>query len=404
MNILIIGQFAGVPGLGGEMRPFQLAYHWKKAGWKPTILTPDYCPGRNKNIAIEGMTEQKNFHSVPYYFVHIPISGGLESHSLGHAKAFSQVVWKNADKIANELQPDFILLLDSDPFLILPVLKIVKRSGARLVYEAQQTADEVCGRYGYHDSHPVVLLTRFMERKAITSAQLVVSVRPEFEKYMKEKRLQPQRYVFIANGVEIMPPKPERMPTAHIEYINRLKEKNIFTVIYLDQLEREHPAKEFATAAGNVDGDTMFIIVGDGGYKIPLKRLIKDKHLSQVILLDGVEDEQVQFILSEADCLFCSMPGQIRSEGYVPKQLLQAMLAQKAIIFAGNNPVIEQANCGIIVEKKDPKGISAAVKKLKKEGSAACSRMGINGYDYLVKNHDIAVLAQEYYERFKQLL
>ena len=70
-------------------------------------------------------------------------------------------------------------------------------------------------------------------------------------------------------------------------------------------------------------------------------------------------------------------------------------------IDAGNN-VVKEVACGIDIEPENPKAIVNAILKLKNTPKQELEKMGKNGKEFVLKNHDYKVLANKFIEIIKR--
>lgn len=54
------------------------------------------------------------------------------------------------------------------------------------------------------------------------------------------------------------------------------------------------------------------------------------------------------------------------------------------------------AKCGITVEPENPKAVADAIMQLYRMSAAERERLGKNGKEYVLKNHDYRILAQRF--------
>ena len=82
------------------------------------------------------------------------------------------------------------------------------------------------------------------------------------------------------------------------------------------------------------------------------------------------------------------------------------MMAEKPVIFAvnaGNDPVAE-ANCGVSVEAGAPKAIAQGVLELLSLDPEDLEKLGANGHQYIIENHDYKHLAIKFIDILETLI
>ena len=66
--------------------------------------------------------------------------------------------------------------------------------------------------------------------------------------------------------------------------------------------------------------------------------------------------------------------------------------------------LIELANCGVYVEQEKPNLIAAKAKELSNMPKSELIKMGVNGYNYAIKNFDRKKLSTEYIKLMNKLV
>lgn len=74
------------------------------------------------------------------------------------------------------------------------------------------------------------------------------------------------------------------------------------------------------------------------------------------------------------------------------------MLAARPIIQAveAGNDLVGDANCGLTVAPEDPEAIARAILEFSKMPKTKLEKLGKNGYDYVIQNHDYKKLAKDF--------
>jgi glycosyltransferase involved in cell wall biosynthesis len=76
--------------------------------------------------------------------------------------------------------------------------------------------------------------------------------------------------------------------------------------------------------------------------------------------------------------------------GAIPSKMLEAMAAAVPILFLGKGEaenLVQQAECGIVVEPENPKLLAEAVRELY-HNDAIRTRFGQNGRQYALEHYD----------------
>ena len=108
--------------------------------------------------------------------------------------------------------------------------------------------------------------------------------------------------------------------------------------------------------------------------------------LSNVIFIDPINKTQVQAMLAYFDVCFIGLTKDpLFRFGVAPNKLFDYLYAEKPILYA-----IES---GKYLPAEDLKAIAGAILKLKTLSTEERNKMGQNGHEYALKNHDYAKLS-----------
>jgi glycosyltransferase involved in cell wall biosynthesis len=136
--------------------------------------------------------------------------------------------------------------------------------------------------------------------------------------------------------------------------------------------------------------------VGDGPQKKKLVQLAKGLNLDRIRFLDAVSKDKVPEILRSADALV--IPLKIQLTGAVPSKIYEAMAMGKPVILIAASEaaeIINNANCGIVVQPGDIDGLVSAIIDLKADPEKS-KQMGINGRQAAVEKYDRASIVDNF--------
>ena len=141
-----------------------------------------------------------------------------------------------------------------------------------------------------------------------------------------------------------------------------------------------------------------FAIVGGGAENLNLVRRAKEMNLQSVEFRPQVPKSEIGKVMSEGDVFLFHIRelASLRKYGISANKLYDYMSSGRPIIYAvnsRNNPV-EEARAGVSIPAEDPKALVAAVLHLVSLSPEERIEMGRNGLEYLLKHHDIRLLAE----------
>lgn len=402
MNILYINHYAGSIYHGMEYRPYYLASEWVKQGHDVTIIASNFSHIRNQNVIIPNNLNYLNetIDGINYIWCKTkPYQGNGIKRVFNIYEFLSHVKRLIPDLL--KFKPDIVIASSTYPFDTYVSYKIAKLANAKFIYEVHDlwplTPIEVGGMSKYH---PFIWLMQRAEDFGYKHADRVVSLLPCAKDYMVSHKMQADKFFYIPNGV-VADKHLQNVDTLLVEHqkiISNAKNQFKLLVGYAGGMGDAN-ALEYLIDAAKYQEDVAFILVGNGPNKSKLINSIKTSHLENVFILPEIKKSQIPDFLGQMDVLYIGwhkLP--IYRFGICPNKLFDYMLAKRPILHsvkAGNDLVLD-ANCGISVDAEDVMAIVEAINKFKNLPSEQLVTYGYNGYNYVIKNHDYAVLAANF--------
>lgn len=149
------------------------------------------------------------------------------------------------------------------------------------------------------------------------------------------------------------------------------------------------------------DISVTICLMGGGQEKERLKLRAKQEKITNVIFLERVNKNEVGGILELADILYIGLAKtDLFRFGISPNKMFDYMLAARPIISAidAGNDMVKDADCGLSVPAEDSDAVAKAIKELLSLSSLERIRLGQNGRDYVIANHDYEKLAMNFIE------
>lgn len=399
MNILLINHYAGSPELGMEYRPYYLACQWQKAGHNVTILAADHSHLRLHNPLVEGDHAEQMIDGIRYCFFTTPRYVHNVSGRGKNVMTFLLKLLRQGRELAERYKPDVVIASSTYPFDIYPARRIAKLAGAALVLEIHDlwplTQIEL---YNYKESDFMVRAITYAQRAALKAADRVVSILPHADRYLKEFGLRPETYVHIPNGVVIGQPTAPP-PPRYREFIDQKRAKGRFILLYCGSVGLSNGLDQLMSAASKLQGKVQIVLVGNGSYKINLKRTVREKGIQNVTFFDAIPKAQVQGMLALADGLFVgARPSPLYTYGIGMNKLYDYLLSGKPVVAAlqAEDDPITLSGGGIVTPPGDPSALAAAIKQLAGMDEAQRSTMGQKGIDYVKAHHDYSNLGAQF--------
>ncbi len=406
MNILVINHYAGGPSLGMEYRQYYLIKEWQRLGNNILVITASYTHLRFKQIDTNSKTFKTVIDDVDYLVFKTPAYENNNYKRILNIISFLYSLKKNWKKIAKEFYPDVVIASSTYVFDIYFAKKIASFSKALLVFEVHDLwplSPKEMG--GFSKYHPFIYFMQKAEDFAYKCSDKVVSILPNTEKYMLEHGLQPGKFVHIPNGIFVDDWNSSlELPNEFSEIINNLKLKGNKIIAYAGNHGTANALFSLVDAMKHLQKENVVLVmIGNGQEKQNLIKYSKLNNLQNVIFLPAMSKTYIPALLDKVDILYIGIQNQpVFRFGISPNKLFDYMMAGKPIIQAikASNDLVKETNCGITIEPENSNEIVKAVNLLLSKSEFELKRMGMNGREYCLKNHDYKILAKKFLDAF----
>lgn len=401
MKILLINHYAGSIRHGMEYRPYYMAREWVKLGHEVHIIAASNSHVRTVAPKLDGQITHEIIDGINYMWFKTPAYSGNGVGRVKNIFSFTSQLLMQANSLANMIRPDAVIASSTYPLDNYPAHKIAKIAGAKLVYEVHDlwplSPIEIGGM---SEHHPFIMLMQWAENYAYKHCDKVISMLPLSEPHMLEHGLAPGKFHYVPNGIDTSEWNENRqsIPAEHSKIIKTLHDNGRFLVCYAGAHGEANALNRLINAAKLLESTNVtFILVGQGPEKEQLKNLANDMSLDNVVFMPPVPKASIPDLLEQMDLLYIGLADtSLFRFGISPNKLIDYMMAAKPIvqsIDAGNDMVAE-ADCGISISSGSPKDIADAIVKISGMTSEERSKIGRNGYEYVLKNHDYNKLGQ----------
>lgn len=395
-TFLIINQTAGSPYHGMVYRNYYLANEWVKQGHRAIIISGSYFHNFSKLPETSGLFTKEMIDGIEYWWVKMP--NYSQSKSIGRLLTlflFPLILlffpfWKLG-------KPDMVIVSGPPHVSIANAWLWSRIWGAKLIYEVRDIWPlTIIKLAGVSPWHPVILVLTFFERFAYKVSDRVVSVLSLAGKYFETKGMQPGKFVYIPNGVDV-----STLELVEGKVASQISEiaKNKKIVIYTGSFGIANNLEQLLDSARILENDHAihFVFVGDGPFRKQLEE--KAEKLKNVTIFGSVPKKEIPLILKYASiCYVGLMKSDLFSHGVSPNKLFDYMAAARPVIMAidTEDKIVEKADCGIAVPSCLPDDIASAIKVLSMKTNDELNVMGQNGRTYLDKNHSYQSLSKKY--------
>lgn len=392
--------------MGMEFRPYYFAREWIKMGHKVDIIAADYSHLRRKNPDVKEDFQSENIDGITYHWIRTnEYEGNGAKRAMTMAKFVSKL-WINSKKIVTELEPDVVICSSTYPLdtFVGQRIRRVSKKKVKLIHEVHDmwpaTLTEIGGM---SKLHPFVIAMQIGENSAYKHSDMVVSLLPYSEPYMRKHGLKEGKFVCIPNGVvEEEWQNPEDLPTTHKAALDKLHAEGKFIVGYFGGHALSNALMNLIDIAHKIkDENVHFVLVGDGVEKKNLINRSKELKLSNVTFLDSVTKKAVPSLCEEFDCIYMGgLESPLYRFGLCLNKMFDSMRAGKPIICAMTTPrtYIEDYGCGVRIDSGNSDECIKEIMKIKNLTDAefkAIRENGLRAAQNTFSYHSLAAMFEE---------
>jgi glycosyltransferase involved in cell wall biosynthesis len=402
MKILLINHYAGSPRYGMEYRPYYFAKAWQKEGHIVTIVGSSHSHVRTSQPLIDKKIQEEMIDGIRYIWIK---TTGYTGNGLGRViniLVFITRLFINARMLSKHASNGAVIASSTYPMDIIPAKRISSISNALLIFEVHDLwplSPMELG--GYSKYNPLIQVIQFAENYAYRKCDNLVTMLPKTLDYMVSHGLDPGKFNYIPNGIKLEEwEKIEKLPEPANNLIEDLKRNNNTLIAYTGTHGLANALDSLIEAAAIMkDLKVAFLLVGSGPEKERLQKKAKSLQLRNIFFLKPIPKESVPAFLHKMDILYIGLQKQpLFRYGISPNKLIDYLMAGKPIIQAieAGNDIVSEANCGISIEPENPVKIKDAILELLNFSKDELLKLGNNGHEYALANHEYSVLAKKF--------
>lgn len=175
-----------------------------------------------------------------------------------------------------------------------------------------------------------------------------------------------------------------------------------FVLLYLGTLGMAHRLEVVLEAADTLrdDPDTLFVLVGEGARKNPLRDLATDLRLPNVQFIGQQPKERVPLFYSASDVGLVTLRDTPLFQEVLPSKIFEILAMERPILLSVGGQareLVESSGGGVYVPPGDSAALVAAIRSLQ-ERSSALREMGRLGRKFVLEHYDRREQARRYLE------
>ena len=395
-NVWIINQYAGSKNHGMNYRSYYIGKELVKSGHNVRLFAGSFSHLLRVLPKMNSRFMEESIDGIDYVWIRTLRYSG--SKSFGRIVGMFQFIFNLfLLKTVPFEKPDVIVVSSISPLPILNAYYLSRKYKAKLIFEVRDIWPLSLIELGNISRfHPFIIFLQWIENFAYRKADKVISVLPNALGHMQKHGLDPNKFVYIPNGIDC----DEIKNKDRFKQIPSYRTEGKFLVGYLGTLGIANALDYFIDAAENLKNNTEieFVIVGQGPEQERLSEKIQQKKLKNITIHPAVSKDQVQSILAQFDACYVGwFKHPLYRFGISANKIFDYMLSGKPIIHGSNasNDPVKDAQCGKSIPAEDIDALVEAILVLKNKSQDERIEMGVNGVRYVNTHHNYKQLAKK---------
>jgi glycosyltransferase involved in cell wall biosynthesis len=329
---------------------------------------------------------------------------------LGRRFAYA-VFTLTASLAALRTPPADVVIATSPPlFVVIPgwIKSKLSRRRTPWVFEVRDLWPESAITTGVVSARsPMTRFLYWLERRACSSAALVVALTPAIAEDIIRRGLAPrERVQCIPNGADLRLFGPGARDNA---FRREFGWGDRIVAMYTGAHGRANDLGQLLDAADALRDrpDIVIALVGDGQQRRALEAEARRRQLKNVIFCGPQPKDRMGECVNAADIGLAVLQRNPTFRTVYPNKIFDYMACSRPIILAidgvARDLVCEQSHSGIFVEPGDGRAIAASIRLLA-DDPAQRATLGENGRRWVEENESRDALAKQYLESLKELV
>lgn len=407
MRILYIDHHAATPAEGGDPRALQLAREWQKKGDEVVIVTAGYSHRRSSNPTLREDLCERSVSGVKFCYLMTPAYRAEVGEARRSVQAFCKKLYTAAAELAERYRPEAVIAASEYPYDYFGAKRIAGICRAQTVLEVREIYPVLRRElYPNEESRVIRFVCEYAMDHALKGADAILSFLPGIETYCRERGITPK------NLTVLPPPEPPKVPAQLLKegdaaLWQQLRERYPFVVAYAGKLSARRMPELLLGAVGSLQQKGIAaVIAGNGGYKMLLRRQIKENGWENILLLDALSERRRRTLFAAADALYYGDDRRLNARyGSDSPFLLKLMQAEKPIAMAvhGERDAASQSGCALRAASVTQDDVAAVLQTLFEMTEDQRRELGEKAASALQQRHSLPHVAEEYRRMLQRL-
>jgi glycosyltransferase involved in cell wall biosynthesis len=406
MHILFLTDNFPPEGNAPATRTYEHAREWVKLGHKVTIITgaPNFPEGKVFDGYENRWYSKSELDGIEVRRVKTYITANegfakriLDFMSFMVTSFFAGLFIKKPDVIVGT-SPQFFTAISAWALSAIKFKPFVFE--LRDIWPASITAVGAMGR-----SLPVRILEK-IEMFLYKRADKIISVTHSFKSELIERGVDGKKIDVVLNGVDLSMYEPVLHKDKAFAEQYGLTDK--FVVGYVGTHGLAHSLDKIVEAAELLTDlkDVRILFAGGGAAKADVEKLVKDKQLSNVVLIPRQEKQLMPKLWSLCDISLISLKDTELFKTVIPSKIFESMGMGLPMVMTSPNGeatnILEKSNSGVIVNPESPKDVALIIRELYND-HPRLKVIAVNSSE-AAKNYDRKQLAELMLSKIEELV
>lgn len=416
-SIWYIHPYAGGPGVGSHFRPYELCRAWNTDhGCRARVIFPSF-----HHLLTADREHGRSFRVGPvdYHAVSSPRYHGNSLHRVVQMALFtSRLVAFGRELVRAQaaVRPDVVIASSPHPFCAVASARLARAFGARFVFEIRDIWPLSLTELGEAPPwHPFVLLAGACEKLALRRSDLVASVLPRADEYVRDRGFGGKPFVWVPNGLKEESSESQtcQSPATRgvLDVLQTWRGQKRLSLIYVGSMGPPNGIRRLVEALGSdrllpLKDKLGVMLVGSGSERTTLEGDRLRTHVPLHWSQGPIPSADVSSVLQQADFAYAGLrdlPNLYRY-GVSFNKLPEYMGAGLPVILPCDpcGDAVSEAGAGIVqaaARRDDLAGMIAAMASIPEQDREI---MGKRGRDYVSENYSYRKIAARYLEAFTE--
>lgn len=408
MHILLVHQFYLGDNESGGSRFNQFVKYWEQKGHTVTVLagTVNYSTGK-KASKYDGkiITEENPSTNVKVYRCYV--SDGYNKNFIGRLFGYFSFNLSSTLALFKVNKPDVILVTSPPLFVGITgiIAKFLKQKP--LIFEIRDLWPESAIDTGVLTSKPIIKIAYLIEKLSYKFSDRINVLTPAFkEKLIFKKNVDSKKVLYVPNGADTDIFKPSN----DVKWVReKYKLEDKFVITYMGAHGLANNLQSLLNVAKEmiqIDKSVHFMLIGDGMKKSELIEFAQTNSLDNVTFVDAHPKDVMPDFCNSSDLCTAVLQDIDTFKTVYPNKVFDYMSCKKPIVIGIDGvarELVENNEAGVYVNPNNTTKFVETILKLK-EDKELMSKMGENGYNFVLENFEREKLAKNYLEYMKELI